>query len=324
LVASVDELEEVEFVPITFQVADDLAFWRVEIPEGRVPVRRRDSPLTLARPRVRTIDFARSELGSDQIVTWADSVEARTEGFGFRWMGESRPSKHVRFDSRGPPPITFGDLHSASPGQAIWYRSQQPSEILALMLLPSLMQRMPREHTRGASFGSREQAAVRDEPILHLGRTLQAEVAASLPSGRASGALLATALAIHLLQHHAFRSLELRNHRGGLPQASLRQVLEHIQAHLDQELPVTGLAALAQMSPFHFSRLFKQSTGLSPHQYLLRQRIERAKELLAEPRHRIAAVSYELGFPHQSHFTTIFRKLVGTTPRDYQRQRRGR
>jgi AraC family transcriptional regulator len=78
------------------------------------------------------------------------------------------------------------------------------------------------------------------------------------------------------------------------------------------------------MSPYYFSRLFKQSTGLSPHQYLLRQHIERAKELLAEPRHRIAAVSYELGFPHQSHFTTIFRKLVGTTPSDYQRQRRGR
>jgi AraC family transcriptional regulator len=159
---------------------------------------------------------------------------------------------------------------------------------------------------------------------LHLGRTLQAEVAASLPSGRASGALLATALAIHLLQRHAFHSLELRNHRGGLPQASLRRVVEHMQAHLDQDLPVTELAAMAQMSPYHFSRLFKQSTGLSPHQYLVRQRVKRAKELLAQPWHRIAEVSYELGFPHQSHFTTVFRKLVGTTPRAYQRQRSGK
>jgi AraC family transcriptional regulator len=62
------------------------------------------------------------------------------------------------------------------------------------------------------------------------------------------------------------------------------------------------LAAVAQMSPYYFSRLFKQSTGLSPHHYLLRQRIERAKELPADPQRRIAEVSNALGFPHQSHF----------------------
>jgi AraC-like DNA-binding protein len=110
---------------------------------------------------------------------------------------------------------------------------------------------------------------------------------------------------------------------GGLPELSLRRVLEHMQAHLDRELSVTALAAVAQISPFYFSRLFKQSTGLSPHQYLLRQRIERARELLADPRQRIAEVGYELGFPNQSHFTTVFRTLVGTTPGAFQRRRNG-
>jgi AraC family transcriptional regulator len=119
-------------------------------------------------------------------------------------------------------------------------------------------------------------------------------------------------------------SVELRRWGGGLPQANLRRVLEHMQAHLGQELPVTALAAVAQISPYHFSRLFKQSTGLSPHQYLLRQRIERARELLADPRRRIAQVSYELGFPNQSYFTTVFRTLVGATPGAYQRQRSGK
>jgi AraC family transcriptional regulator len=109
-----------------------------------------------------------------------------------------------------------------------------------------------------------------------------------------------------------------------LPETDLRRVLEHVQAHLDQQLSVTALAAVAQISPFYFSRLFKQSTGLSPHQYLLRQRIERAKELLADPSRRVAEVSYELGFPHQSHFTTVFGKLEGVTPRAYQRQRNGK
>jgi AraC-like DNA-binding protein len=125
-------------------------------------------------------------------------------------------------------------------------------------------------------------------------------------------------------QRYAAFSVEPRSDGGGLPETSLRHVLEHMQAHLDQALPVTALAAVAQMSPYHFSRRFKQSTGLSPHQYLLLQRIERAKELLAQHRHRVAEVSYELGFPHQSHFTTVFRKLVGVTPRAYQRQRSGK
>jgi AraC family transcriptional regulator len=84
-----------------------------------------------------------------------------------------------------------------------------------------------------------------------------------------------------------------------------------------------ALAAVAQMSPYHFSRLSKRSTGLSPYQHPLRQRVERAKHLLADPRRRIADVSQDLGFPHQRHFATVFRTLVGMTPREYQRRRGG-
>ena len=125
-------------------------------------------------------------------------------------------------------------------------------------------------------------------------------------------------------QHCAVFPVEPRSYAGGLRQTTLRHVLEYLQAHLDQELPVTALAAVAQLSPAYFSRLFKQSTGLSPHQYLLGQRIERARELLADPRRRVAEVSYELGFSSQSHFTTVFRTLVGVTPRAYQRHRNGK
>jgi AraC-like DNA-binding protein len=114
--------------------------------------------------------------------------------------------------------------------------------------------------------------------------------------------------------------VELRSYAGGLRRTVLRRVLEHLQAHLDEELPVTALAAVADLSPSYFSRLFKRSTGLSPHQYLLRQRIERARELLADPGRRVAEVSCELGFPSQSHFTTVFRALAGVTPRAYQRR----
>jgi AraC family transcriptional regulator len=118
--------------------------------------------------------------------------------------------------------------------------------------------------------------------------------------------------------------VEIRSYAGGLRRTVLRRVLEHLQAHLDEELPVTALAAVADLSPSYFSRLFKRSTGLSPHQYLLRQRIERARDLLADPGRRVAEVSCELGFPSQSHFTTVFRTLVGVTPRAYQRHHNGK
>jgi len=76
-----------------------------------------------------------------------------------------------------------------------------------------------------------------------------------------------------------------------------------------------------RLSPPSLSRLFKQSTGLSPHQYLLWQRMERAKHLLSDSRRKIAAASDALGFPHQSHFTTTFHTLLGRTPGEYRRQR---
>jgi AraC family transcriptional regulator len=144
------------------------------------------------------------------------------------------------------------------------------------------------------------------------------------PGGRLYGEALATDLAVHLLQHYAVCSPELRSYRGGLPQVRLRRVLEYMQDHLDQELSLMALAAVAQMSPYYFSRLFKQSTGLSPHQYLLWQRMEHAKHLLSDSRRTIAEVSDALGFPHQSHFATTFHTLVGMTPGEYRRQRSGR
>jgi AraC-like DNA-binding protein len=111
--------------------------------------------------------------------------------------------------------------------------------------------------------------------------------------------------------------------RPAAPRPGATDRTEYMQAHLDQELSLMALGTVVQMSPYYFSQLFKQSAGLSPHQYLLHQRVERAKHLLADPRRRIADVSQEVGIAAQSHVTTVFRTLLGTTPRTYQRQRGG-
>ncbi len=103
--ATIGEFRGIEFVPIQFEVADDLAHWSVAIP-GRVAGRAEalTGPTTPPGKRVQTLNPPGSEVGPGQVATWGVSSEARMEGFGFNWTGESRSSKHIPFDWTGPGP----------------------------------------------------------------------------------------------------------------------------------------------------------------------------------------------------------------------------
>src|SRR6266404_4240438 len=104
---------------------------------------------------------------------------------------------------------------------------------------------------------------------------------------------------------------------GTLPWGRLRRVIEYIQQNLDQDLTLTELAALVYMSPFHFARLFKRSTGVPPHRFVVRQRIARARLVLRTRELSIAQISRMVGFRTPSHFTTVFRRVLGMTPRAF-------
>lgn len=96
--------------------------------------------------------------------------------------------------------------------------------------------------------------------------------------------------------------------------------LDYLDAHLGQEITLAELAELVGISQFHFGRLFKQSLGLSPYQYLLQQRVERAKTLLKHTDKPIAAIALECGFNSHSHLGRKFRQLTGMTPKAYRTQ----
>ena len=102
-----------------------------------------------------------------------------------------------------------------------------------------------------------------------------------------------------------------------LPLARLRRVTDYIQDHLDEDLRLAQLGSVAYMSPYHFARLFQHSTGLPPHRYVVRTRIDRAITLLASRDLPIARVARLVGFRTASHFSTVFRRLTGTTPGAY-------
>ena len=103
----------------------------------------------------------------------------------------------------------------------------------------------------------------------------------------------------------------------GLPGARLRRVTEFIDDHLDGALPLAALSAEARLSQYHFARLFKQSTGLPPHKFVVRRRIERACELLIEGQLSIDAIARAVGFRTRSHFSMMFHRLTGSPPTVY-------
>jgi AraC-like DNA-binding protein len=112
-------------------------------------------------------------------------------------------------------------------------------------------------------------------------------------------------------------AVPVRGDIGTLPWGRLRRVTEYIQQNLDKDLRLAELAALLYMSPYHFARLFKCSTGVPPHRFVVRQRIARASAFLATQELSIAQISRMVGFRTPSHFTTVFRRVTGITPRGY-------
>jgi len=104
---------------------------------------------------------------------------------------------------------------------------------------------------------------------------------------------------------------------GNLPECRLRRVTAYIDENLQRELRLAELSAVVHMSPYHFARLFKRSMGVSPHRFLVRQRIDEARALLAARTVPIAEIARAVGFRTPSHFTTTFRRVTGMTPSAY-------
>jgi AraC family transcriptional regulator len=154
-----------------------------------------------------------------------------------------------------------------------------------------------------------------DERLWHLALAEQAELEAGCPAGRLYADSLATAMSLSLFLRH-----------GGPvstpPEDAMRlqEALQHIREHIDEKLSLETLATVAHMSADNFRRLFKKTTGGTPHQYILRRRIDGARQLLAQPGLSIAEVAYAVGFSSQAHLTTAFRRFEGITPTSFRRQ----
>src|ERR1700694_995158 len=109
--------------------------------------------------------------------------------------------------------------------------------------------------------------------------------------------------------------------RGGLPVRQQRRVVEFIEGHLAEDIPLATLAELVDLSLFHFARAFKQSFGVPPHRYHMARRMDRARSLLQRPALSVTQIGIQIGFRETSSFTRAFRKFTGLTPTEYRRHR---
>ncbi len=161
-------------------------------------------------------------------------------------------------------------------------------------------------------FASRH--SVVDPVIAGCASTFRAELSAGAPNGVMYAETLTVGLVLHLLANYGVAKPKVPSPRGKLNAFQLRRVIDFIDAHLGEDVSLIALARQAHVSPFHFARLFRHTVGISPHQFVLRLRIQRAIGLMKSRTLSLAHIAVECGFHDQPHFTRAFRTVTGTTP----------
>jgi AraC family transcriptional regulator len=155
-----------------------------------------------------------------------------------------------------------------------------------------------------------------DARLAALVKAVNAERMAGFPSGRLFLDSIEQAIAAALVDAYSGqnRAAQLR---GGLGPARLRTITELVHGKMEDELSLLEMARAVDLSPTHFSRMFRKSTGETPHQFVLRNKMERAKQMLRAPEARVLDVAVACGFKTQQHFARVFRRLCGTSPREF-------
>ncbi|MFB6248824.1 MAG: helix-turn-helix domain-containing protein [Salinibacter sp.] len=156
-----------------------------------------------------------------------------------------------------------------------------------------------------------------DSMVERLAWTLSEELATGAPSERIYAEHLMLTLAVHLLTEYAAVEADVDAFSGGIPPVRLRRVKNYVEAHLGEDISLGDLARQAGMSEYHFSRQFKREEGVSPYRYVIRRRVEKAKELLRDTGHTVAEVARQVGYatPARPAVQEARRHLARSLPR---------
>jgi AraC family transcriptional regulator len=154
-----------------------------------------------------------------------------------------------------------------------------------------------------------------DLQLQHIAMLFLAELRSGGIMGRLYIETLTQALIIHLLRHYSEVAQIFTPENRSLTHIQLQQAIDYIHTHLDRDLSLFQIAKVINISPTYFASLFKRTTGVSPHQYVIQQRVEQAKLMLSKTDLAIADIALQVGFSSQSHLTQQFKRLTGVTPK---------
>lgn len=192
-----------------------------------------------------------------------------------------------------------------------WLRD---AELLHFYLTPGFVSRAAGDLTDEDRAEIAEDHTAADPFIRQLGSALRVELGRGRPPGRLYVDSLANVLAVHLLRRYPATGRPPTEPRGGLSKRELRRAVEYVHDNLAGDPTLSEIAAAVGLSPYHFSRRFKESTGLSPHRYVIGRRVERAREMLLRSETPIPEVARRMGFADQAHLTRQMRAFLGLTP----------
>lgn len=201
-----------------------------------------------------------------------------------------------------------------------WNRtSREPMQTRHLLLSRELLNRCAEElaDRNPARIDLVGRSGFQDAMLTHIGLALQHEMDNPSPMSKLYAETASHLLAVHLLRHYGTERVDISTPSQGLTPPQLRRVTEFINAHLADDLSLSVLADLVTFSPYHFARLFRQTTGESVHQFVLHKRLEQAQHLLRKTDLTIAQIALCSGFAHQSHLTRAFHKHFKLTPHAY-------
>ncbi|NEO86793.1 MAG: helix-turn-helix transcriptional regulator [Spirulina sp. SIO3F2] len=235
---------------------------------------------------------------------------AMNVGPAFAW--EWRDGQHFRRHRYEP-----GDLWVNPAGVPFSHRINTYNQFVLLTLDPTKVVEAFPEQPLIAQQAFRRSHRVRDRHLQTLIQALLVEAESGGSNGKLYADLLGTAVATHFVNHYGTEATLNLPPEQRLERQRLAQVIDYIEAHLTEDLSLQDLAIVSGLSKFHFSRLFKQAFGMTPHRYLMQRRVERAALVLKREDWAIAQVAQQFGFADQSHFTRVFKQMKGVTPRQF-------
>lgn len=216
--------------------------------------------------------------------------------------------------------IVRGAVHVKAAREQFWQRWSVPASILVIAFDAAFF-----DHLSAEADNSRKdligELGIADAGLIELTGLFDREFLDGGLNGRFYVENLGAALAAYLVRRRTGKEVSPHTpQRAQLAPARLRRVLEYIDAHLNNELGLAELAAIAGLNSHHFAHAFKITTGVPPHQFIMDRRINASCLRLEKAEESISDIALACGFASQSHFTKVFRRFVGTTPAKYRRQ----